>query len=99
MDSIESRAVGISLLFGAHGRQLDDHVIEAYHRALEDVTDFQFERAVYFYLRNHTGDHPPTAPEVRTRALKYEPTARAERARIEVNRVAQLPRLEDQRWK
>lgn len=82
------------MLYGAHGRQLDDHVIEAYHIALDEATDYQVGRAVRFFLKHHAGDHPPTAPAVLTRALKYERSDHAEQARIEANRVAQLPRLE-----
>ncbi|WP_145382282.1 hypothetical protein [Botrimarina mediterranea] len=73
---------------------MDEHVIEAYHIALDEATDYQVGRAVRFFLKHHTGQHPPTAPEVLNRALKYEPSERAELARIEANRVAQLPRLE-----
>ena len=84
----------VNLLYGAHGRQLDDHVIEAYHIALDEATDYQVGRAVRFFLKHHVGDHPPPAPAVLSRALKYEPSEAAELRRIEVNRVAQLPRLE-----
>ena len=87
-------AWAINLLYGAHGRQVHDAMLEAYQQALSGATDYQLDRAADYLLRRHRGDFPPTASQVLCEAKKYRPTEQAEAARLEHNRRCLAKALE-----
>lgn len=67
-------AAAVDLIFGAFGRQVDDHILEAYHLALQDATDYQLQIATRVEVATR-GEHPITAGRLRDFALnqpRYE---------------------------
>jgi len=72
-----------SVLFGAWGRQVDDHVLAAYEIALRECSDYQVGRAVDYLIRRQQGEFPPSAATVCERAKVYAVTAEAERAAMQ----------------
>lgn len=79
----------VAMIYGSWGRQVDSHILAGYIAALRDCSDYQVCRAADFLIRNADDlSHPPTAPQVRHRALKYERTAEADLSLLDSKRAA-----------
>lgn len=70
----------VGLLYGALGRQVDDHVVEGWDCVLARRTDYQVEQGTQFLLQTWRRDHPPTAYDLCDTAGNYAVSEEAARA-------------------
>lgn len=72
-------ARSVCLLYGALGRQVDEHVVESWEIVLQRRTNYQVESATQLLLQTWRHAHPPTAFDLCDRAGDYAISEEAER--------------------